>query len=119
MFYKNGKKIINEKIFNFFSPLSLAIWIMDDGYWLHYSNTVYLCCREAEECFTEAEVNLLIRVLFDNFGLIATKSRRPLSNGEVRFRIRFSGKSNNIELLRSIVQPYFVPSMLYKLNIAA
>ena len=79
------------------------------------SNTVFLCT----ECFTETEVDLLISVLFDNFGLIATKIRRPLSNGELRFRIRFSGKSNNIELLRSIVQPYFVPSMLYKLNLAA
>ena len=75
------------------------------------------------ECFTETEVNLLISVLFDNFGLIATKAKRPLSNGEIRFRIRFScrgaKKSDNIELLRSIVQSYFVPSMLYKLNLEA
>ena len=96
-------------------PLGLAIWIMDDGYWDNSDNTVCLCT----ECFTQAAVELLISVLFDNFGLIATKKRRILANGELRFRIRFSGKSNNIELLRSIVQPYFVPSMLYKLNLAA
>ena len=108
-------KVIPANIGTMLKPLGLAIWIMDDGYWNHGDKTVYLCT----ECFTETEVNLLISVLFDNFGLIATKTKRPLSNGEIRFRIRFSGKSDNIELLRSIVQSYFVPSMLYKLNLEA
>ena len=77
-------------------PLGLAIWIMDDGYWQHSPLTspslVSYYIRESEEGRgkREAEVNLLISVLFNNFGLIATKSRRPLSNGEIRFRIRFS-----------------------------
>ena len=55
-------KVIPSNIGAMLKPLGLAIWIMDDGYWQHSSNTVYLCT----ECFTEAEVNLLIRVLFDN-----------------------------------------------------
>ena len=33
MFYLKGKKIISPKLENYFTPLTLAIWIMDDGGW--------------------------------------------------------------------------------------
>jgi ubiquinol-cytochrome c reductase cytochrome b subunit len=31
MFYNNGKKIMPLKIYEYLTPLALAVWIMDDG----------------------------------------------------------------------------------------
>lgn len=95
------------------TPLGLAHWLMGDGYWDNSAKTVVICTDN----FTLAEVELLITVLKSNFNLTATIQRRIKSNKEICWRIRFSRKYENICLLRNLVQPYFIPSMLYKLNI--
>ena len=95
------------------TPLSLAHWIMGDGYWDKSDKTVNICTDN----FTLSEVELLISVLTNNFGLTATLKRRIKSNKEVCWRIRFSGKADNILGLIKLVKPHFIPSMLYKLNI--
>ena len=48
------------------TPLGLAHLIQGDGYWV--DNTIYLCTYK----FTYEEVNLLIKVLENKFGLIAS-----------------------------------------------
>jgi hypothetical protein len=65
------------------------------------------------ECFTLLEIELLINILKDKYNLIATINKRSNKG----FRIRFSSKKSNIELLRSLVSSHFHPSMLYKLGI--
>jgi hypothetical protein len=62
-------------------------------------------------------VELLIKILKDNFDLVSTKKRRIKANKEICWRIRFSGKLVNIEKLRNLVKTYFIPSMYYKLKI--
>ena len=94
----------------FFSAVTLAYWIMGDGYW---DKTVILC----SENFTENEVRILIALLKDQLGLIATPKRRILKDGSVRYRIRFSMKHSNLQLLRQLVKPYMHESMLYKLGL--
>ena len=86
---------------------------MGDGNWDNSAKTVVICT----DTFTLAEVELLIIVLKTKFNLTATVQRRIKSNKEICWRIRFSGKSENICLLRTLVQPYLIPSMLSKLNI--
>jgi hypothetical protein len=86
---------------------------MGDGYWDKWGNTVDICTDN----FKLSEVELLIIVLKDKFGLTATIKRRIKANKEICWRIRFSGKAENICKLRSLVKPYFIPSMLYKLNL--
>lgn len=63
------------------------------------------------------EVELLINVFQDKFGLVSTVIKRTKANKNVCWRIRFSSKSENITKLTNLVEPYFIPSMLYKLNI--
>lgn len=87
---------------------------MGDGNWNSNSQTMEICTDN----FTFSEVELLISVLKDKFNLVCTTKRRIKSNKEVCWRIRFSIKSENLSNLRSLVQPYFIPSMLYKLNIS-
>ena len=87
---------------------------MGDGNWDNSAKTVVICT----DTFTLAEVELLIIVLKTKFNLTATVQRRIKSNKEICWRIRFSGKSENICLLRTLIQSYIIPSMFYKLNIS-
>jgi hypothetical protein len=82
---------------------------MDDGF--KKNNAVGL----ATECFTEEEIDRLKLVLENKFGLLITKNIRLSSKNQIRFRLFISAKSR--DRLHSLVSPYFIPEMLYKLNI--
>ena len=82
---------------------------MDDGF--AAGNRVGL----ATECFTDVEIDLLKSVLESKFNLKVAKNRRVTSTGKVSSRLFISALSR--EQLHSLVLPYFIPSMLYKLNI--
>ena len=110
---KKFVKIVPLNIGDLLTPLGLAHWLMGDGYWNNSAKTVVLCTDN----FTLSEVELLITVLKSKFNLTATTQRRMKSNKEICWRIRFSGKYENINLLRTLVQPHFIPLMFYKLNI--
>jgi hypothetical protein len=101
-------KIVPLFVADMFSPLSLAIWIMDDGYFDAYIGTIYLCT----ECFTRAECELLINILA-GYGIICTLKVRKTSR-EGTCRIRISKKS--MPLLRELVTPHMHPDFMYKLG---
>lgn len=107
------KKFIPLNIGDLLKPVGLAHWIMGDGYWDKSEKTLIICT----DSFTLSEVELLIKILKDNFDLMATVKRRTKENQELCWRIRFSSKSENIAKLVNLVQPYLIPSMHYKLNI--
>ena len=108
-------KIVPLVIGDLLTPIGVAHWIMGDGYWDNSSKTVDICTDN----FTLSEVELLILVLKYKFNLTATVKRRIKANKEICWRIRFSGKKDNINLLIVLVKPYFIPSMFYKLNISS
>jgi hypothetical protein len=103
------KKFIPLDLHLYFTKISLAFLLMGDGYWDNHHKTIYICT----ESFTPNEIDYLISILDHNFGLIATKSKRNSS-----YRIRFSSKKANLQLLRSLVLPYFHPIMIYKLGLS-
>jgi hypothetical protein len=107
---KKYVKIVPLNISELLTPIGLAIWIMDDGY--ANGNGVVLCT----DSFTLAEVELLMNVLKNKFGLVATLQHRTIAGKHSGWRIYISGKPENRALLFSIVEPYFIPSMLYKLG---
>jgi hypothetical protein len=109
---ENTKKYVKKvplNISNLLTERGLAIWIMDDGF--KVGNGVGL----ATECFTEKEIDLLKSVLENKFGFLVTKNIRKTSTGKISFRLFISAKSK--DKLFSLVLPYFIPEMLYKLNI--
>ena len=106
---KNIKKVpLNIK--ELLKPVGLAHWIMGDGFW--NGKTVIICTDN----FTYEEVVLLADTITENFNLIVKVIKRTSDNGNKRWRLRFSQRS--IEKLREIVVPYFIPEMLYKLNLS-
>jgi len=105
LFYTNSKvKVIPNNIAELLTPLALAIWIMDDGTWKKPG------VRIATNCFTKQEVELLKLTLEIKFNL---KSSLHKNNDKYQLYI----KQESIPLLRELVLPYFVPSMLYKLGL--
>lgn len=81
---------------------------MGDGYF--YENTLKLCTDN----FTKDEV-LTLKVLYHIFGLKATMNKRTNPSNSVVWTIRISRKS--MGLLKSLVIPYLIPEMLYKLDV--
>lgn len=82
---------------------------MDDGY--KSGNGLVLCT----ESFSKEEIALLKTVLESKFDLkVSLHIRRP-SGGGVSQRIYISSES--MKDLKTMVLPYFLPSMYYKLNL--
>ena len=100
-------KIIPYDIEEIITPLSIAHWIMGDGY---FYNSVILCTDN----FSKNEVNTLINVLNHKFSLKATIRKRS-NNNVTMWRIYISKTS--LERLKEMVIPFFIPEMLYKLGI--
>lgn len=105
-FYKKGKKIIPLNITNYITPLTLAVWISDDGTWT--VNGV----RIATNSFTLMELEYLKILLFTKFNLNCTIQKIYLEN---KYSIYI--KKDSINKLRELVLPHLHKSMYYKLGI--
>lgn len=105
--YTQGRKRIPDNIMDVFSsPLSLAVWIMDDGYRRNDCCAMRINC----ESFSLEEQKILQNCLRSNFGLNS--------------RIHGKGKywnlyipSSEFRKLNKIVAPYFHSSMMYKIRL--
>lgn len=72
LFYKDGKKIIPPNIKELLnSPLSLAIWYMDDGS-LDYRPKNHYAFYLASNCFSVRDSERLQYTLLENFGIKST-----------------------------------------------
>ena len=101
----NGIKQVPKTIADFLTPLALAIWIMDDG------GRVGSGLKLATNSFTFADSLRLVRVLHDLYGLKAS-----VQSAGVRDQYHIYIWSESMPMLRELVRPHMVPSMLYKLG---
>ena len=107
LFYKKGRKYINPGLYDYLTPLALAVWIMDDGGKLKDAG-IRLCTN----CFTYEENLILKNILEKRYELDCTL-REAIINNQIQYNIYI--KKHSQSRLRSIVEPYFIPSMLHKL----
>lgn len=102
-------KIVPLLIRDMFSPLSLAHWIMQDGYFDSNGRTqTILLCTES---FTKGEC-IMLQDLLKTFGIVSTLKIRNKSKDT--YRIRISKKS--MPLVRELVRPHIHPDFIYKLG---
>lgn len=102
LIYPNNKKTITKEYLDKINhPIALAYWFMDDG---TYNGTI------ATNSFSENEVDLLVDFLYEKFN-IQTHKRLNTKN---QFVIFIESKSR--KKFDSLVAPYFVESMKYKLK---
>jgi len=98
-------KSIPLNIGELLTPAGLAYWAMDDGG--KYNKNNFILCTNS---FTFEEVQLLIKVLKENFDLNCTIHK----TNEVQYRIYIL--KDSMEKFRALVTPHFHESMMYKLS---
>lgn len=112
IFYVNKKKVVPQNIEELLvSPLSLAIWFMDDGtldYRLKDHCAFHLCTN----CFTREEGEVLANVLKKNFGIIASV-HFTLCRGKRHTRV-YIGAKGRAQFIK-LVRPYILDCFKYKL----
>lgn len=111
LFYRNGKKIVPLNIANYITPLTLAIWISDDGSFIPSTGGrggVRIACNS----FTLIEVEYLATILREKFDLDCTIQKNYLKD---KYSIYI--KKNSITKLDDVVIPYLHVSMYYKLGL--
>lgn len=82
---------------------------MDDGSYNKIKNNLILCT----DSFSEEEVLRLIDILRNKFNFSCGLIKYDKNNNSYRIRINKSSMNNLI----SIVKPYMIPSMYYKLSL--
>lgn len=102
--YKNGKKCVPIDIDKYLTPLALAIWIMDDG------SKVSKGLKFSTNSFTFEECTHLSDVLYKNFKLKSSVQSAGAKDQYIVYIWKESMKD-----LVSIVFPYIIPEMKYKI----
>ena len=108
IFYRDAKKIVPNNIVNYLDALVLAVWFMDDGNALKWKEKI-TGYHINTQSFSEDEHRILIHALKSKFCLDAVIQN---NNGYKRLYIRAKDR----DAFRSIIIPYVLPSMRYKLD---
>jgi len=106
-FYATGIKAVprGDFLYLYLDPLALAVWAMDDG------GKVGSGFKFCTHSFTKDDVEYLVTVLSNKYNLKCTVQ----DAGEVKEQYHIYIWASSMDDFRSIVTPYFHPSMLYKL----
>jgi hypothetical protein len=106
IFYSKSKKVIPKKIDEILmKPLSLAVWIMDDG----ARDNVGMSIQTHN--FSPKGIRRLQRCLWKNFGILATI--RKNKNKEIIYL-----PQSQIKKLHRLVKNYLLPEYKYKFPLA-
>ena len=112
IFYINRKKVIPKNIKDILiSPISLAVWFMDDGT-LDYREKDHCAFHLCTNCFTKVEVRKLIDVLDSNFG-IKSSLHYTLCRGKRHARIYIGARGR--ERFIELINPFVLNCFKYKL----
>ncbi len=102
-FYKNGVKILPEAIFDLLTPQMMAVWFMDDG-----ANTVKSFTLSTHS-FGTSEQNMIRAFLKERYNVSATVVKD-------RSKLKLYIGRNDYEKFKVIIQPFIIPSMIYKID---
>lgn len=112
IFYVNRTKVVPENISELFqSPLTLAVWFMDDGH-LDYRAKSHYAYHISTDSFTELEVRVLQNLLLEKFGIVA-KTYLSLCRGK-KYPKLYIGKEGR-DVFTKTVAPYILSCFRYKL----
>ena len=100
MFYKNGKKVIPEECFKYFTAVSLAFLYMDDG--CKCNNNSYSI---ATMCFTESDIMKFRKMLFIKLGIETTMRKNKT----------IYVKNISVKQFTDLIKPYICNKLKYKL----
>lgn len=97
-------------MYDLLTPRAIAYWIMDDGQYVARGG-ITLCTDN----YAFKDVLALMLILEQKFGLVCSIHTKDYANRSKKYyRIYVSGKS--LPNLRSLVESYMHPTMMYKLD---
>ena len=106
LFYKGKRKAISARLIHYLNhPLSLAVWLMDDGYKRNDCDAL----RLSTDCFSLEEQKTLQECLVKNFDICSKLHKK----GRV-WNIYIA--SSEMKKVRNILQEHIIPAMKYKLS---
>lgn len=104
VFYPNGKKKIPRDLEKYLSPLGLAVWYMDDGYFYPRDRCSYLYLGNV----SRREAEIVAQCLLRSFN-IETRVKQKKKG----YVIYFSPKET--QRLKKLIKKYILPQFNYKL----
>lgn len=104
IFYPFGTKVVPKDLIQRLNPFGLAVWYMDDG------NVTNDSFQFNTMGFLSEDVQTLLKVLQKNFGLKCTATLDKRSGGKKIYILKESS-----ERFITIIKPFILPSMNYKL----
>ncbi len=108
LFHRNGMKSIPDNICDLVeAPLTLAVWLMDDGN--RNKDVLFL----STQFFSLQEQERLRRCLWEKFGIASTLNFHSHSK-EKAYRIRLSREGSRRAV--TLVRPHVPPSLWYKFS---
>ena len=105
-FYCNRKKKIPQLIHKWLTPLTLAVWFMDDGSIKSKNHKAKIINTQS---FSKEDIERVIKVIADKYG-VKSKLRKQKEGYQIYLL------SETIDKFEEIIKPYIVPSMKYKLG---
>ncbi len=97
LFYTGTEKVLSPEIVKYITPLSLAVWFMDDG----FKSPSGFCI--ATNCFTEREVLIAI---FRKFHITVSFQKNGVLYIPAKHKASF----------QQLIEPYILDSLMYKLH---
>lgn len=101
-FYQDKTKILPKDVFELLTPRALAVWFMDDGSNTQNSYTI------STHCFSDEEQKNTINFFKEKYDINAT-----LVKDRSKYKIAFG--RYEYQKLNVIIEPYIIPSMIYKI----
>lgn len=105
VFYPDGKKKIPTNLSKYLTPLALAVWYMDDGYYYLRDKCSYLYLGN----ISKEEAEIVAKVLVEKFKLLPRVKQKKKG-----YAIYFSPEETN--KLKKIIKNYIIPQLNYKLS---
>lgn len=100
LFYVNGKKVINPKIFQYFTDLSLAIFFCDDG-----SRTLN-GYNIAMNNFSDNDLDIFTNFMYEKYQIQCSVYKNHILYIPSKYKNKFT----------KIIEPYIIEPMQYKLH---
>ena len=107
--YRNGKKVINSELLRLISPLSFAVWYMDDGCKKNEYTAVI-----ATDAFSKNSLKKLRQLLKQKWN-IATRIKVRKEKDLTKRYERLTIGSYDLVRFNELIKPYIIPAMAYKL----
>ena len=118
-YYKDGIKVVNDELLDQVKELGLAIWFCDDGNATRKKNknktTSCLSLDIATQSFSTESIETIIKWFFNRWGIVVSKTKIKLyKDKDMGWTIHMYGE--NAEKFATLIAPYILPSMEYKLG---